>query len=124
MPCNSEYQEPNECEIENAKVLALLEELKTGKLPKWHGDGSYSKVYNNTTQELLDKNTEKLCSNLQKLTPNVIKGASLEMQIWWRDHQEADKKRIKAELKAISNEKLKAKAISKLTSHERKLLGL
>jgi hypothetical protein len=35
MPCISDYQEPTAAEIEHSKVLALLKELKTGKLPKY-----------------------------------------------------------------------------------------
>jgi len=124
MGCRSEYLEPTMHENENAKVLAILEELKTGKLPSWYGDGSYTKVYNSTTQKILDTNTEKLCSALQKVSKKKISESSLELQIWWRDHQEADKKRIKDELAAKKTEKQREVAVSKLTPHERKLLGL
>lgn len=124
MGCRSDYMEPNTYEIENSKVLALLEELKTGKLPKWFGDGSYKEVYNSSTKIILDNNTEKLCSLLQKEKDLNISKMSLEMQLWWRDHKEADKKRISAELKAKKTDKAKEIAISKLTPFERKLLGL
>jgi hypothetical protein len=46
------------------------------------------------------------------------------MQIWWRDHQAADKARVEAELAAAEDAKAKAAAIAKLTPHERKLLGI
>ena len=124
MGCRSDYQEPNGHEVERSKVLALIEELKTGKLPKWHGDGSDSRVYNCSNQEKLDKDTETLCGMLQKYPKTKLAKSSLEMQIWWRDHQAADKKRITAELKAKKTDKAKQAAIAKLTPHERKLLGL
>lgn len=45
MGCRSDYMEPTSWEVENSKVLALLEELKTNELPEWYGNGSNSKVY-------------------------------------------------------------------------------
>lgn len=122
MPCRSDYMEPNAMEIEHSKVLALLNELKTGKLSEKYGDGNDRNVYGNTTQEILDKKTEELCTALQKV--KKITKYSLEMQIWWRDHQAADKKRLQAELKSKRTAKAKEAAIAKLSKHERKILGL
>ena len=55
---------------------------------------------------------------------------SLEMQIWWRDHQKADKKRIQQELKKrqqqLKENKEKFdlnKALEKLTPYERRLIN-
>lgn len=92
MPCNSDYLDANDQEIEHSKILALLEELKTNKLPDYYGDGYYPKVYNVTNKIDLDKSVAKLCKKLKKV--NDITKYSLEMQIWWRDHQKADKERI------------------------------
>jgi len=122
MPCNSDYMDANQHEINLSVVYGLLDELKTGKLPKDFGTGYDKRVYNKgLSKKHLDEKTEELCSKLQKT--NVSK-YSLEMQMWWRDHQKADKERIKKELKEIKDKKAKEKAISKLSSHERKLLGL
>ena len=49
---------------------------------------------------------------------------SLEMQLWWREHQKADKERIEKELKLKQEESDRQKAISKLSAYERRLLGL
>lgn len=46
------------------------------------------------------------------------------MQIWWRDHQKADKKRVKAEIKKEKKEAARKKALEKLTDYEKKLLNL
>ena len=122
MPCTSDYMEPTKHEENLSVVYGLLDEIKTGKLPDNYGDGFDKRVYNKgLSKEHLDKKTEELCSKLQKL--DVTK-YSLEMQIWWRDHQKADKKRIEKEMKAIKEEKARKKAISKLTPYERKLLNL
>lgn len=122
MGCRSDYMEPTQFEIENSKVLALLEELKTNILPNYYGDGSFHKVYGLSNQSIVDKNTKKLCTLLQK--KKDISKMSLEMQLWWRDHQALDKKRITEELAQKKTEKAKQTAIAKLTPLERELLGL
>ena len=112
----------NESEINLSVVYGLLDELKTGKLPKNFGDGYDKRVYNKgLSKEHLDKKTEELCSKLQKLD---VSKYSLEMQIWWRDHQKADKERLQKEIKQHKDDKAKEKALSKLSAYERKLLGL
>lgn len=125
MPCNGDYLNPTQLEINLSNVYQLLDEVAGKKLPKSYGDGYDSRVYNQGLQkEDLDKKVEELCSKLQKLPKTKISKMSLEMQIWWRDHQEADKKRLKEELAAKKTKAAKDKAIAKLTPHERKLLGL
>lgn len=121
MPCRSDYLEPNEVEIESSKVLALLDELITGKLPDYFGNGMYHKVYSNFTQKDLDEKTKLLCNKLQKIEVNKY---SLEMQLWWRDHQKADKRHLEKELQRQKDDDAKKKALSKLTDYERGLLGL
>ena len=127
MPCNSDYMEANSFEKNLSTVLNLLDETITGNPvdPKTYNNGYDKRVYNKGLgKEYLDKKTEELCSFLQTRSDALIKTYSLELQIWWRDHQAADKKRIQAELDAIEEEKDKQIALSKLTPHERKLLGL
>lgn len=63
----------------------------------------------------------KLCSKLQKAD---VSAYSLEMQIWWRDHQKADKKRLQAELDEAKSQAERKKALAKLTTYEKQLLGL
>lgn len=110
MPCRSDYLEPNQRESESVKVINFLRNDFGLKIKS---PGNYGDVAN------LDKDTAKLCKLCQK---TKIKEKSLELQIWWRDHQEADKKRIQKEIKDKKDKKLKQKALSKLTSYERKLL--
>lgn len=112
MPCNSDYMNPTNQEINSLEVINFLKEVgeKVGKYDK-----NYGRI--NT----LDKDVSKLCSICQKID---VSKYSLELQIWWRDHQEADKKRIQKEINDKKDKKLKEKALSKLTSYERKLLGI
>lgn len=93
MPCNCDHLKASELEIGISRVACLLDEVKRGKkIKKNEWDGYHPKVYNNVSRELGDKLTEELCSFLQD--KDVTK-YSLECQMWWRDHQEADKKRKK-----------------------------
>ena len=118
MPCNGEYMNPHEREKNLSVIYGLLDELKTGKLPKNFGDGYDERIYNKgLSQEHLNEKTEELCGILQNTDVSKF---SLEMQIWWRDHQKADKKRLSQE----SKEEARKKALSKLTAYERKLLGI
>jgi hypothetical protein len=64
---------------------------------------------------------QELCSRLQKL--DVTK-YSLEMQVWWRDHQKADKERLERGIREATELKARAEAMAKLTPYERGLLGL
>ncbi len=137
MPCDSSHMEPNAGEINRSKVLALLQELRTGKLPKYYGNGMYSEVYCQSTAPL-DAEVRQLCEKLKTQdaeTPGKIKHRSLEMQMWWRDHQRADEKRKKEETREANEKEQKAakkiqsdtdreKALKKLTPHERKILGI
>ncbi len=123
MPCDGSYMEPNEMEINLSQVYGLLDELKTGKLPKDFGNGYDKRIYNKgLNQSHLDKKVAELCSKLQK--DKNIKKRSLEMQIWWRDHQKADKAREKREAKEKSDNAARKKALAKLTPAEKKLLNL
>lgn len=121
MPCNSDYLEARPSEVEASKVLALLEELETGNLPEYFGDGYYSEVYNKNEKEILSEKVPELCKKLQKVD---VSSYSLEMQLWWREHQKADKERIEKELKLIQEDSDRQKAINKLSDYEKGLLGL
>ncbi len=122
MPCNSDYMDATPNEINLSVVYGLLDEFETGKLPSNFGDGYDNRVYNkHLPKEHLDEKTKELCSKLQ--TVDVSK-FSLEMQIWLRDPQKADKERLEKEIAEHQENKAKEIALSKLSDYERKLLGL
>lgn len=121
MPCNSEYLNASDAEIELSKVESLLDEIRTGKLNKDHFSGYHPAVYNKHRDSELDHVVTLLCMHLQD---GGATKHSLEMQMWWRDHQEADRKRLKREMKAHKDDEHRQAALSKLTEYERNLLGL
>jgi hypothetical protein len=122
MPCNCDHLEASHLESEMSKVACLLDELNGKKrIDRDHWRGYHPRVYNRISRPDADKLTEELCSRLQEVD---VSTCSLEMQIWWRDHQEADKAKAKSALSAAKKKAERKAALAKLTPHERRLLGL
>lgn len=107
MPCVSECLEPSDREKESVRVRTFLRLMGFWAAP---APSIYGDVDN------LDRDTAKLC-DWCKTAPDMSK-QSLELQIWWRDHQLADAKREQAELKRTALKKLAEQARSKLTKSE------
>lgn len=125
MPCNSDYMEPTREEVDLSQVLELLRELKTGEEPRdHHWQGYHPAAYTYCTKEKLDCATAELCRRLAALDPYKVKTFSLELQMWWRDHQRADAARRKHEAKNARKDALVISARQKLTPDEREALGL
>ena len=123
MPCNSDYLESDHKEVEMSHVCCLLDELDGQKtINRNHWNGYHPKVYmKGLSRKAEDKLVDKLCSKLQQRDVSEL---SLEMQIWWRDHQKADKARLQEEMKRLKDKELRKAAIAKLTPYERELLGV
>jgi hypothetical protein len=121
MPCDSSHMEATGIEIEQSRVCCLLNELGGQKWEKEWWAGYHPKAYSHADRHTLDTLTKALCEKLQR---SDVSKYSLEMQIWWRDHQKADKERIELEVRNAADAQAKEAAIAKLTPHERKLLGL
>lgn len=114
MPCISDYQEPTAREQESVRVLTLLKEVgvKNKKFHHLYGD-----------PQNLNYDTRLLC-DWCKQNKDRISQCSLELQIWWRDHEIADKKRRVREEEKEREKTLRESALSKLTKEERKALGV
>lgn len=119
MPCNSSYLEASGAERWLSQVACLLDELDGKPINRNHWDGYHPRVYSQRVDG--DKMVAQLCNRLQAVD---VRDYSLEMQIWWRDHQAADKARVEKELAAAKDAKARKAALAKLTSHEKKLLGI
>lgn len=120
MPCNSDHMNATNAERELSRVACLLDELSgKKKIDKNHWAGYHPRVYCMNVDA--DALVSELCEKLQSLDVSAF---SLEMQIWWRDHQEADKKKLEKEVKRHKDDADRAAAIAKLTPYERKLLGV
>lgn len=120
MPCDSSYMEASGYEVALSQVCCLLDELMGIPIDKNHWRGYHPKIYNKYNVDG-DSLVRELCYKLQNTNVNKY---SLEMQLWWREHQKADKERIERELKKAEENKQKESALNKLTPYERKLLGI
>jgi hypothetical protein len=108
-------------EIAASQCACLLAELSGAENWREGWDGYRRGVYGNVTREYLDRLTANLCKRLQDV--DVTKH-SLEMQVWWRDHQAADKARLEAEQQSLKTEEERRAALAKLSGHERRILGI
>ncbi len=96
MPCDSEYLEPRWDEREASRLYAINAELFLGIRvnPETYGNGYWNGKYatlSNMGKQYRDAVVKRICDHL-KQTRDVSK-YSLEVQMWWRDHQLADKVR-------------------------------
>ena len=117
MPCNSGYLAPTSLELSISKVLRFHEELNGAAAN--HSDGGLHPRARRVTRERADQLVASLCERIKTID---VSKYSLEMQIWWRDHQAADAARLKAEeLKRKEDAEVEA-ALDKLTDREVSLL--
>lgn len=93
-------------------------------------DSDVRLVDNPELKEKLDKTTRLLCFLCGKLelsnifVPDREKKTLEELQEWWKEHQEQDRVERKR-LQAIeARKRLKANALAKLSTQEKKILGL
>lgn len=118
MPCNSDYLEAKPIEIEVDRMYRILDEINEG-VANYDNLGYHNQVYGRgNLPELRDELAQAICTSLRDETPADIQQYSLELQIWWRDHQKADQVRIEAEKKLREQTRLAESAISKLSKDE------
>lgn len=67
----------------------------------------------------LDGMTAWLCEWCRR---NDVSAKSLELQLWWRDHQRWDAERKSREEAAVRRREMRERALAKLTPEERELL--
>lgn len=130
MPCNSDHLEPMRREIDASRVLCVLDELNAGRpiddhrVPQWwygYHPSAYMRIL---SKEDVDRWTAEACGKLSKLKPAAIRKMSLELQLWWREHQKADAERKARERREERDKELRAQALAKLTPAERRALGV
>lgn len=82
MDCDSSYLEANWKEVALSQVACLLDELDGVHFSKSHWRGYHPRVYS------MRVDGGALAAELRsKLQNDDVTRRSLEMQIWWRDHQ-------------------------------------
>ena len=119
MPCNSDYLAATGIEKSLSRVACLLDELDGKPINPDYWAGYHPKIYCKNVSQLRHLVVE-LCEKLQKVD---VRQYSLEMQMWWRDHQEADKARVQEKLEKAKHKAEVQEALKKLNPYERKLLG-
>lgn len=128
MPCRSDYMEASGTEKQLSRVLCLLDELLVHRPVDSHSKewaGYHPGAYNHSGgSKELDRATAELCAHLGKLTKEQLSTYTLEMQLWWREHQKQDRKREAQEREADLLTALRKKALAKLTPEERVALKL
>lgn len=91
MPCNSDYLLADSFEKSLSQVACLLNELDGKSWSRAWWNGYHPDVYcKNLDKQAADEMVARLCGQLCSCDATQY---SLEMQIWWRDHQKADKAR-------------------------------
>ncbi|AEC53149.1 hypothetical protein SCRM01_203 [Synechococcus phage S-CRM01] len=122
MPCNSDYLDANGWEQQISKVACLHDELDGKPHNKSHWAGFHPSVYcKGLTREQGDEMVADLCYRLQHTDVSKL---SLEAQMWWRDHMEADKRRVLNDMKVAREQEDKKALLDRLTPYEKQLLGL
>ncbi len=92
MPCDASHCEPHGLEKEVSRVASLYDAVVSKRpLNTHHYEGYHPCVYSkgrDRIQVVADDITNRLCTWCKN---NDVTKECLELQIWWRDHQAADK---------------------------------
>lgn len=127
MPCNSDYMNPTGKEKalqQTAQLLRYAYDVlgKYVSASLYHdADDVYCAVdHVPSLCKLLTECTEADRDKLLKADNTM----SARLNLWWLEHQKADKARELAEQVKRTNERLRKQALSKLTAAERAALGI
>lgn len=132
MPCNCDYLEPNDTEIESKRAAELLVYVLTKNkmtVENWIKEASNDIYGNSKKLNWLVVNLCKICSEMserdkKEIVYNAKCKMSRRLADWYEEHLEADKQRIKEESSENKTKRLKKIALSKLTKSEIAALGL
>jgi hypothetical protein len=114
-------------EVTAGKLYLVHDEVFSGKrvtADTWSHAGYDRRVYNQWRDIPRDQLVQAICAELESATPETLARYSLEVQMWWRDHQAADRDRIKKEEAKAAANQARASGLAKLTPEERQALGL
>ena len=115
MGCRSDYLEPSARETESARVREFLKEITLQPFDHDHPTPPYG------SPATLDQDTDSLCCWCK--ISDVTK-ASLELQLWWKKHQEADRRRAEADEASAKAQRKRAAVLAGLTPDQKQILGL
>ena len=121
MPCNSAYMNATSTEVTASRLTCLIGELNGHPWTADEWRGYHVATYGKATSSVCDALAAQLCF---ALTTADVTQYSLEMQIWWRDHQAADAARAQQEAVQNDRESVRSVVLAKLTPEERRALGV
>jgi len=128
MPCVSDYMEPTGKERKLQQTAQLLEyalfELNLPIPSKVKTASSNIYCHLDLVPDLCELITNMNDLQRDRVVYNAYNKQSRELAHWWENHQEADRKRIAADMEKADRQSLIESAKSKLTDAERKALGL
>jgi hypothetical protein len=130
MPCNSDYMEPNYKEKALQQTAQLLIYVLNHKLV----NTKPGPALESATKDIYCRQdyVEKLCNVLSNFSDYELdqivydgrNATARKLADWWYKHKYADELRIEKEKVAKIIDEIKKIALSKLTSEEKKMLGL
>lgn len=133
MPCNCDYMNPTEAEIDSRETAQNLEFVLTslGHTPaalyrraaeNYYGDAS---LLNDMTVLLCKTLRDLEATDAEKFEQLVYNGRnkqSRQLAIWWERHEEADRNREAVESADADRKRLVKQALAKLTDEEKAAL--
>jgi hypothetical protein len=115
--------DPGKREIFASQLFAVGAELDGKPVAESWWSGYHPQAYGKyISDDVLDYLTSRICQRLKNCSD--IKERSLELQLWWREHQRADQEREQREEQEAILSVIREQALRKLTSQEKKALGL
>lgn len=128
MPCNSDHLEPSRYELESKRAAQCFVylESKMGRLPTKWIEESANNIYGSPNR--INELTVELCNLCKKAPDSIIYNGkdpkARKLADWWDEHQEVDRRRIEKEKEDAYKQRIKEKAIAKLSDEEQKILTL
>lgn len=107
MPCSGDYMDQTHEELEHGRLLLVFDEVFNGtpvSPKKWADAGYDRRVYGHPMSAARrDEHVRALCQALRQHGAAFLRGLSLEAQMWFRDHQTADRERERAKTDQTRN---------------------
>lgn len=129
MPCNSDYLEPTsrEAELQRAAGLLVFVTKSLGNKPDDWMKKEAGNIYASD-----ERSVTELCAalkamskeDLERIVYDAKNKTSRDLADWWETHQAADSAREAKEKAEAKAEADRNKAVAKLTSKEREVLGV
>lgn len=110
---------------EKANMMLFFENELDGRVGPTEWQGRTHKDLDTASHRVIIQTaTRTLCAKLRDKTPEEIREYSLELQMWWRDHQRVDLDRRDRLRVSIQDATDTLAALTKLTERERALLNV